>query len=430
VEFFTATDHDYLTDYAPVVEDLGLEPWVKTAVGLETTTLEIGHFIGFPLVADAAKGNGGSLDWTGMEPDEILDTLQTMGEQAGYTPVRMVAHPRDGILGYFDQYGWDAYTGQVRTPTLSLVNPLLAADAFTDDFDALELLNGKRYDLIRTPTQPEMDAYAAGESITAYDMVARTDEEQAGLESGTMLLGYGQEGQVDDWFTLLNLGKRITALGNSDTHGRYTIEAGCPRNYVMVGEDDPAHLDEQAVADAVRAGRVVASYGPFVRVWANAPENGIGSEIVDTDGTVELHVEVQAPGWIGVDRVEVYQNGAMIHAWEGLPNDGGALRLAETLPLAVTQDSWFVVIAVGQDDLSPVFTPVEMPPVELQDVVTEALADVPSVGSFLSPAVPILRTGPVLPFALTNPIRVDVDGAGWTPPGIPGWFQAPVEPGE
>ncbi len=429
VEFFTSTDHDFLTDYAPVVEDLGLEPWVKTAVGLETTTLEIGHFIGFPMEADTTKGNGGSFDWTGMEPKEILATLKERGEASGYDPVRIVAHPRDGILGYFDQYGWDAYSGQVSTPTLSLTNPLLAADAFSEDFEALELLNGKRIDLIRTPTQGEMDAYAAGEAIGAYDLIARTAEEQAGLESGVMHLGYGQEGQVDDWFALLNLGKRVTALGNSDTHGKYTIEAGCPRNYVMVGEDDPASLDEQAVADAVRAGKVVASYGPFVRAWINAPENGIGSELVDMDGSVELSVEVQAPSWVPVDRVEVYQNGALVHAWEDLTG-GDTLRLDQSVTLPVDRDSWFVVIAVGNGDLSPVFTPVEMPPVELQDVVTEALSGVPGIGNFLSPAVPILRTGPVVPFAITNPIRVDVDGAGWTAPGLPAWFQPPVEPSE
>jgi hypothetical protein len=69
-----------------------------------------------------------------------------------------------------------------------------------------------------------------------------------------------------------------------------------------------------------------------------------------------------------------------------------------------------------------------MPPVELQDVVTEALQDVAGIGRFLSPAVPVIRTGPVVPYALTNPIRVDTDGAGWTAPGIPEWVQPPLEP--
>jgi hypothetical protein len=96
----------------------------------------------------------------------------------------------------------------------------------------------------------------------------------------------------------------------------------------------------------------------------------------------------------------------------------------------VTKDSWFVIVAVGDGDLSPVFTPVEMAPVQLQDVVTEALSDVPAVGSLLSPAIPIPRSGAVIPYAITNPIYVDVDGAGWTAPGLPTWLLPPEEPEE
>ncbi len=429
VEFFTSSDHDFLTDYGPVVEDLGLEEWVRTAVGLETTTLEIGHYIGFPLADDTLAASGGAFDWTGMPPAEVLGELRRMGDEAGFDPVRFVAHPRDGILGYFDQYGFDPITGDVNTPTLSYVNPLLHEEGFSLDFEALELLNGKRMDLVRTPTQPELDSAAAGAPPSNYAMVSRTGDEQAALIAGTYRLGYGHEGQVDDWFTLLNLGHRLTALGNSDTHGRFTIEAGCPRNYVAIDTDDPASIDPQAMADAVREGRVVATYGPFVRFWANDAEHGVGSELTDADGTVDLHVEVHAPTWMAVDRVELYQNGGLIHEWTTFEAD--TARLVADHPVALDRDSWFVVVAVGDDDLSPVFNPVEMPPVELQDVVTEALADVPAIGSFLSPAVPIPRTGPVVPFAITNPIRVDADGDGtWTPPGLAPWLLPPVEPGE
>ncbi|MFN7144578.1 MAG: PHP domain-containing protein, partial [Myxococcota bacterium] len=206
VEFFASTDHDAMTDYAPAVEDLGLEPWVRTTVGLETTTLEVGHFLGFPFVADTAKEQGGAFDWTGMSAGEILDTLDDLGTQAGYEPVRFVAHPRDGILGYFDQFGYDPYTGTIATPVLSIVNPLLRADEYEPEFEALELLNGKRFEIVRTPTQAELDLYALGGAVDYYDLVARTAEEQADLENGVYRLGYGHEGQVDDWFSLLNTG--------------------------------------------------------------------------------------------------------------------------------------------------------------------------------------------------------------------------------
>lgn len=422
VDFFASTDHDYLTDYAPTVQDLELEPWVKTTVGLETTTLEIGHFLGFPLGADTAKEQGGAFDWTGMPPEEILAELQTLGVDAGFDPVRFVAHPRDGILGYFDQYGFDPLSGEVDTPFLSSFNDQLAAEKFSTDFDALELLNGKRFELIRTPTQPEMDGFAAGGELSNYDMVSRTAQEQEDLIDGIYPLNEDSQGQVDDWFTLLNTGVRFTALANSDSHSRFSIEAGCPRNFVYLGEDEPANIDPQAVADAVKAGHVVASYGPLIRFTANATAIP-GDEIEDQDGTVSLHIEVEAPTWMAVDRVELYKNGTLVHEWSGLDPD--VLRFAQDVEVTVDRDSWFVVVAVGDGDLAPVFSPVEYPPVQLQDVVLDALSGVPAISAFLSPAIPVPRSGPVVPYALTNPIWVDVDGGDWTPPGLPAWLGSP-----
>lgn len=427
VEYFSSSDHDAVTDFAPVVEDMGLEPFVQTGVGLETTTLEIGHYIGFPLAHDYEAEAGGAFDWTGMEPGDILDHLTEIGAAAGTDPVRLVAHPRDGILGYFDQYGFDPYSGQVQTPILSTVNPLLTSSNMRLDFDAIELLNGKRFEIIRTPTQPELDAYAADSTaVRPYDMVARTPEEQQDLDDDVYRLGYGYEGQVDDWFTLLNLGYRIPALGNSDTHSKNEVEAGCPRNFVAADTDNPANLDDQAVADAIKAGHSFMSYGPFVRFWINDPGYSLGDELVDTDGTVSLHIEVEAPTWMKVDRVEVYRNGELLYVEEAL--ESGVVRLVQDKDVTVDKDSWFVVSVMGDGDMAPLFTAVEIPPIQLQDVVVEALSTVPSVSSFLSPVVPIPRSGAVFPYALTNPIYVDVDGAGWAPPGIPAFMREPVEP--
>jgi hypothetical protein len=230
---------------------------------------------------------------------------------------------------------------------------------------------------------------------------------------------------VDDWFTLLNTGVRVTALANSDTHSKFSIEAGCPRNFVWLGQDEPSSLDPQDVAAAVRAGRVVASYGPLIDFTLN--DGMLGDTVVDGDGTVDISIAVQAPSWIDVNRVELYRNGTLIHEWEGL-DDTGVYKMIETTTAQVTKDSWFAVIAVGQGSLAPVFTPVEYPPVQLQDVVSEALGAYSSFSNLLSPAVAIPRSGDVIPFAVTNPIFVDVDGGGWVPPGVPSWLTAPVEP--
>ncbi|TNE86756.1 MAG: hypothetical protein EP330_20875 [Deltaproteobacteria bacterium] len=437
VEFFASTDHDFITDYGPIVEELQMEEWVQTAVGVETTTIELGHFLSFPQQADFLGHAGGAFDWTEQAPEDIVEELYRSGEAAGYDPIVFVGHPRDGILGYFDQYslnpyrgtpGFDGEPGQAAfSPGLtSATNPLLAQTNFTWDFDALELLNGKRLAWFRTPTQPEMDAFKAegNDAEATYEWITRTMEEQDQLEQGVYKLGYGFEGELDDWFTLLNLGFRFTALGNSDTHGWTSTESGCPRNYIMSETDSPAWIDDQAMADAVREHKVVASYGPFVRFTAD--QGTIGDQI-PSDGTVTFTLEVQAPSWMGADRIEFYENGTLIHEFE-IPETTDSLRYLESFEHEVTKDSWYVAIVTSDDDLAPLFTPVEIPYVPLEEVVTEALSGVPAVANLLSAAEPFPRVYPIHPYAVTNPIWVDLDDDGWDAPGLPDWLQEPDEP--
>ena len=443
VEFFSSTDHDAVTDYGPAVADLGLQSWVQTAVGLEVTTIEVGHYLGFPLKVDHLADQGGSMDWTGMTPIEMIEGMRELGSITDTDsdeldgPMVFVGHPRDGILGYFDQYAMNPYkdnNGDVFLEDSALVvlsgNKLLDKVNFTMEFDAMEVLNGKRMELIRTPTAPELADYKAGGDTDQVDMFIRTMDEQLDLEEGTYTLGYGYEGVVDDWFTLNNLGYRITALGNSDTHGLTGTESGCPRNFVQADTDDPGFLSDAAVARAVKEGRVVASYGPFIRFYANDDEQqGPGSDV--SGASVKLSIEVSSPGWFNIDRVELYENGRLIEEWDTNTIDNASvLNFSESLTVTPDKDSWYVVIAAGGDDLSPVFTPVEFPPIFLEDVVLGALEGI-GLDGILAEAVPVPRAFPVHPYALTNPIWVDADGDGeFAPPGIPEWLVEPVEPSE
>lgn len=444
VEFFSSNDHDVITDFAPTVESLGLQPWVQTAVGVETTTVEIGHYLSFPLEADFAAESGGALDWTGLRPNEIIGTLRNEGRGAGYSPVVFVGHPRAGILGYFDQYGVSPYGGvpgsqgvpgtpEINTPTLALANPLINRANAVFDFDAMEIMATKEMNRIRTPTAAELEQHRRFEEggdpadeLTMADILTRTDEEQQALLDGTYTLGYGRFGQLDDWFTLLNLGFRFTALANSDTHTMTTTEAGCPRNFVMAGTDDPQFLDDQDVADAVKAHHVVASYGPFVQLTIG--EAIIGDELISDAETLDATIEVQAPSWMDVDRVELYENGTLIQSWDVEGEDPA--RFMENVELRPSRDSWYVAIALGDGTMAPVFTPVERPIIDLQAVVVDALSGVSAVQPFLEPAVPIPETYPITPYAVTNPIWVDRAGDGFDAPGVPEWMVEPEAPEE
>jgi hypothetical protein len=154
VELAVSTDHDVATDYRPVLTDLRLSPFVATAIGAEITTLEQGHFVGFPLAYDELTvPMHGAHDWTCEPGGEILDAIRASGD-GGRRAFTIVAHPRDGFFGYVDQVGVDTYTMNRELSLLEANNPVFRTASC--DFDAMELINGKRFDLMRTPTVAEV----------------------------------------------------------------------------------------------------------------------------------------------------------------------------------------------------------------------------------------------------------------------------------
>ena len=491
VEYFTPTDHDYISDVDPIIEELGLEYWINSSPGTEVTTIEIGHYLGFPVAVDRLKDAGGAIDWTGATPQELIDGIRDLGQVNEEDPVVFIGHPRDGILGYFDQYGLDHFKSEnsdillngnlvngsglgnlsavVTTYTAngSLINAsLLAEEQFSTDVDALEILNGKRFELLRTPTTEELAEYASelAQATTEQEIQdinrsytrqinTRTLEEQqrlieeaatlqesppseedleTAIESDYYTLSALSRGTIDDWFNLLNLGYRYVALGNSDAHGLTGVESGCPRNYVMVDRDEPLLVEDEEIAAAIKAGHVFSTYGPFLRFYAEEdPSLTMGSTVVKTDGEITLTFEVQSPLWFDAGRLELYQNGTLIDEIDfAQPNDDTLNLDLETRTYPVDKDSWFVVVLTGEDDISPIFTTTERPSIQLQDVVADALGNAESaslsiLSGFLT-SIPIPRSYPTLPFALSNPIWVDSDGNGiLDPPGFPTWLIPP-----
>lgn len=156
VEMPIATDHDVHTDYGPTVRAMLLDPYVKPVVGVETTTIEQGHFIGFPLQYDASiHPTHGSHDPTCESGGEIVTSLRKRGD--GIDPFVILAHPRDGFFGYMYQLGVDPFTMTRKTGSLEANNPVFRTA--TCEFDGMELINGKRFDLVRTATVAEVIDY-------------------------------------------------------------------------------------------------------------------------------------------------------------------------------------------------------------------------------------------------------------------------------
>jgi hypothetical protein len=182
---------------------------------------------------------------------------------------------------------------------------------------------------------------------------------------------------VDDWFALLNHDHLITATGNSDTHHLNFNIGGYPRNYVKVQDDHPHMVDGVQIARALKGHHSFFTTGPFVSLQVNG---GIMGDLVPArGGKVHADITVQAAPWISVERVTVYLNGAEVKRWPVAPSVAPA-RFHETLDLSAPRDGYVVVRVDGDKPLTPV------------------------VGD--------RKTFTAYPFALTNPVFLDVDGDG------------------
>lgn len=157
LELAVSTDHDIVTDYAPTVGAMGLHEMLQTAIGVEMSTLELGHFIAFPLgYDDLETPDHGAPDWSCKDGPLLMESLEEK-LNTGHEGVKIMAHPRDGFIGYISQLGVDPYDGNREPDFLEEGNVLLKRS--TCDFDAMEVFNSKRFDLIRTPTNREVILY-------------------------------------------------------------------------------------------------------------------------------------------------------------------------------------------------------------------------------------------------------------------------------
>ncbi|MCD6499534.1 MAG: hypothetical protein J7M25_14670 [Deltaproteobacteria bacterium] len=157
LEILSSSDHDWITDYGPIARRMGVQHWLKTQIGLELTTVEIGHFIAFPLKFDENAPENGAVDWRGLVPKQIFTALRNLGKYGPSKTVVLVPHPRDSFFGYFDQFGLDPFDLTLKPGFLQQANTILSnTNNFDPTADAIELINSKRYDMIRTPSNGEV----------------------------------------------------------------------------------------------------------------------------------------------------------------------------------------------------------------------------------------------------------------------------------
>jgi len=423
LELVVSTDHNYVTDYSPFVARNNLNRWLHPTVGLEMTTLESGHFNGFPLRYEVGPITHGSFEWARRTPKQVFDDIRALGLYGPADTLVQVNHPRDQILGYYTQYYRDPLTAE-ETPVdfvdqfIKPSGPAFVADGkttFSFEYDAIELLNGKLYYEIRH--------YRVPEELPPGNIPSPLPPTGSILRNADGGVAY--PGVIDDWFNLLNLGYKYVGVGTGDSHTGFD-EPGQFRTMVYVGVDDAQQVDDRMVVNGLRSRRAVATNGPLIDFWVNDPVRGaMGQTLQDSDGTVSLRYSLTSAPWISVERIHIYRNGVIAARREIDPNrDLSKQPLVETLELELARDgsgnpidSWFLIEAIGYRSMHPVIRTVEVPPV----LLTDALASLAGPLGLANDEFGDLRPPEVFPvtaYAITNPVWVTTHAGSFQPPGV------------
>jgi len=212
VQAAAATDHDYVTDYARIGAEIGVD--LVLASGVEVSTTTFGHINGYPLVAHPERPSAGAPAWFDMTPTDIFASLRSLGDEASGGALVQINHPRLGSASFFGARGFGRTTGTFEDP----------ADL---DFDVLEVWNG----------------YTRG----------------------------GNEDSFLDYLALLEAGHRFTMVGNSDSHIPQR-PPGSPRSYVRV--DDEAAWGWSDVRAGLARGEVTVAAAAIVTASLAGPVTG------------------------------------------------------------------------------------------------------------------------------------------------------------
>jgi hypothetical protein len=377
VDLLVSTDHDFITDYKPVIKSLNAEGYLATLKGEELTTFDLGHFNAYPLRISEEVYQNGAVDWAGgrgpnLTPEEIFLSLKSMGEIEN--PVVQVNHPRSILMGYFTSIKLDTDTLKThQDPEVFRMPP--------EKFNIKEDDTGM--------FSPLFDAF---EIYNSYDEITPV---------------------LNDYFAFLNIGLKKTGVAVSDTHHWYSSEAGVPRSLIYVGSDydTPSKITPEVFARAIQEGRVIGTNGPFMHLWmeklGDTKKYRMGDLV--SSQKVTLHVEVRLPEWITVDTLEVFSNTPDVFSRNGKPvttwpkpltfvrissNDfvlqDGQKKYHYSKDFELQKDAWFVVVIRDDKNYGDNY-----------------------------PMTPVLYNPDELPFAFSNAIFVDADGNGrFDPPGV------------
>lgn len=334
--------------------DLGESPWVLS--GRSAALAQHGSATALFVPAPVPLRNGGARSAAGWTLADFLAQAQ-----GAYT----VVHRPRGPEGLFTRQGFD--------PAVALgsgVNTWWGATgAFSGSltqgqFDALELLRG--------------------EGCNPADPTAWFEEFK----------------QVRaDWLAILRQQTPTAftkALGLSAAHFTLDTPVGLARTYLKA--TGFTQEDTTALLMALKSGAAVASTGPFlgVQVGNGTATAGPGGSLSAASGSVTVTLTLMASDWVPVDEVRLVVNGTVVQtlnpATFTVSSTDGRVRTATvTLPVGTTRDAVLVV---------------------------EAGVPLTQTGAYLAGSYWNRLMRGIYPVAVANPVFIDANGGGYTPPGL------------
>ena len=240
------------------------------------------------------------------------------------------------------------------------------------------------------------DAAASAEAPFSMDFDVMEAMNGARLEKGNLQ-------SIADWFHILNRGYSVRIVGASDAHGIDGGEPGYARTYVLYDGLKGKDLDATALVRALKEGRSFVSTGPIVSVRVNRrgtlgdliptkSGGNLGDLVRAKGGRVKVDIRVSGAPWLDVSEVRLIVNGERRDLLTMELEAGGTLKFKGRALLELEKDAWIAVEVEGRPSLYPV--------IQQRTGATEA-------------------EGAVVPYALTNPVFVDVNGDGRCDPVWP-----------
>ena len=289
LELPISSEHEWIIDFQPIIQRLGLTKWAYSFPSEELTTFAWGHFGVIPIFIKPDAVNNGAAAWIGKKPGGFFKDVNALAEK----PVLIVNHPSSaGFQGYFGAASYDRATGK-GDPEL-----------WSEDFAAIEVFNDSDFEENRAKS-------------------------------------------VADWFSLLDSGKTYWTTGSSDSHRERTSPVGYPRTCLRFGHDDPTRLSAEIVRDTLRAGAAVISGGLTMTVEGPGAVGPGG-----TAAAGPYKVTVACPSWLGASSLEVIVDGNTTETRPLTPiaGPGPGKRYEVTVDVSAAQSKprhWVVFHAKG-----------------------------------------------------------------------------------